>query len=105
MKLIFNGKNFDLIKYLSALVIIAGSLIIMACSGSSDSSSGNTNPPWYPSLSAFEHYESGRSHVFSQATFGGSYSGNNTVTSPFPQVANKSLNFIVRLVGQRCVWP
>ena len=37
------------------------------------------NPPWYPSLEAFEHYNSGRSHVFPEATFGGSYSGNNTV--------------------------
>ena len=37
------------------------------------------NPPWYPSLEAFEHYNSGRSHVFSEATFGGSYSGHNTV--------------------------
>lgn len=37
------------------------------------------NPPWYPSLEAFEHYNSGRSHVFPESTFGGSYSGNNTV--------------------------
>lgn len=37
------------------------------------------NPPWYPSLEAFEHYNSGRSHVFPEATFGGSYSGNNVV--------------------------
>lgn len=38
------------------------------------------NPPWYPSLQAFEHYNSGRSHVFPEATFGGSYSGSNTVS-------------------------
>jgi hypothetical protein len=37
------------------------------------------NPPWYPSLQAFEHYDSGRSHVFSQAEFRGSYDGRNTV--------------------------
>lgn len=37
------------------------------------------NYPWYPSLEAFEHYNSGRSHVFPEATFGGSYTGNNTV--------------------------
>src|SRR5215470_19845773 len=37
------------------------------------------NPPWYPSLQAFEHYDSGRSHVFSQAEFLGSYDGRNTV--------------------------
>lgn len=50
----------------------------------SDSSPANIiiippNPPWYPSLEAFEHYNSGRSHVFPEAVFGGSYSGNNTV--------------------------
>lgn len=39
------------------------------------------NPPWYPSLEAFEHYNSGRSHVFPEATFGGSYAGNNTVST------------------------
>jgi hypothetical protein len=39
----------------------------------------NSNPPWYPSLQAFEHYDSGRSHVFSQAEFLGSYNGRNTV--------------------------
>lgn len=37
------------------------------------------NFPWYPSLEAFEHYNSGRSHVFPEAVFGGSYLGNNTV--------------------------
>jgi len=41
----------------------------------------SSNAPWYPSLSAFEHYDSGRSHVFPQASFGGSYTGSNTVTS------------------------
>lgn len=40
----------------------------------------SNNPPWYPSLEAFEHYNSGRSHVFPEAQFGGSYFGNNTVT-------------------------
>lgn len=37
------------------------------------------NSPWYPSLSAFEHYNSGRSHVFPEAKFGGTLSGNNEV--------------------------
>jgi hypothetical protein len=37
------------------------------------------NPPWYPSLQAFEHYDSGRSHVFSQAKFRGSFHRPNTV--------------------------
>ncbi len=37
------------------------------------------NPPWYPSLQAFEHYDSGRSHVFSKARFGGSFFSRNEV--------------------------
>lgn len=41
--------------------------------------SNNTNAPWFPSLEAFEHYNSGRSHVFSHAVFGGSMDGANTV--------------------------
>lgn len=39
----------------------------------------NGNRPWFPSLAAFEHYNSGRSHVFPEAKFGGSFSGNNHV--------------------------
>jgi hypothetical protein len=31
----------------------------------------DSNPPWFPSLQAFEHYDSARSHVFSQAEFRG----------------------------------
>jgi hypothetical protein len=41
----------------------------------------NANRPWYPSLAAFEHYDSVRSHLFAQATFGGQFSGNNTITT------------------------
>lgn len=41
----------------------------------------NANAPWYPSLEAFEHYNSGRSHVFPEATFGGSMGGSNTVNT------------------------
>jgi hypothetical protein len=38
-----------------------------------------SNPPWYPSLQAFEHYDSGRSHVFAKARFGGSFNRPNRV--------------------------
>ena len=37
------------------------------------------NAPWYPSLMAFEHYDSARTHLFEQADFGGSFDGNNEV--------------------------
>ncbi|HUO05432.1 MAG TPA: hypothetical protein VMU16_09570 [Candidatus Binataceae bacterium] len=39
------------------------------------------NPPWYPSVAAFEHYDSGRTHLFAKARFGGNYAGGNTVTT------------------------
>ena len=41
----------------------------------------NSNPPWYPSLQAFEHFDSGRSHVFSEARFRGTFHGPNTVAA------------------------
>ncbi len=41
--------------------------------------STGSNLPWYPSLMAFEHADSGRSHVFDQAYFGGSLTGPNAV--------------------------
>jgi hypothetical protein len=39
----------------------------------------SSNPPWFPSLMAFEHYDSGRTHLFEQARFGGFYGGRNRV--------------------------
>src|ERR1044072_215667 len=33
---------------------------------------GGSNPPWFPSLMAFEHYDSGRTKLFEQAHFTGS---------------------------------
>lgn len=53
------------------------------------------NLPWFPSLEAFEHYNSGRSHVFSEAVFGGSYKRTNTVhtlssSSQYPSGYNMS---------------
>jgi hypothetical protein len=41
--------------------------------------SQDPNPPWYPSLLAFEHHDSARTHLFAQARFGGSSSGPNRV--------------------------
>jgi hypothetical protein len=55
-------------------LIAALSLIATSAFAGEDS-----NPPWYPSLQAFEHYDSARSHVFSQAEFRGSFHRPNTV--------------------------
>src|SRR5260370_28862441 len=40
-----------------------------------------SNAPWYPSLMAFEHYDSGRSHLFAQANFQGSFAQGGNVVS------------------------
>jgi len=56
-------------------------------------SATNPNAPWYPSLNAFEHYDSGRSHLFSQASFAGNFTGGNSVdtlvsSSSYPSIYN-----------------
>lgn len=39
----------------------------------------NPNAHWYPSINAFENYNSDRSHLFSQATFAGNFTGANSI--------------------------
>jgi hypothetical protein len=78
-------------RKLSALFVLAG-LLVMPIAVSAQAQTlthstdarpgaqpGAANAPWYPSLEAFEHYDSGRSHVFSMASFGGSLVGPNIV--------------------------
>ena len=78
-------------RKLSAFFVVAG-LIVMPLAlnaraqtpahstlASSRAQPGTANAPWYPSLEAFEHYNSGRSHVFSIARFGGSLHRRNNV--------------------------
>src|SRR5215470_7873739 len=38
-----------------------------------------SNPPWFPSLMAFEHYDSGRTKLFERAHFTGSFTRDNAV--------------------------
>ncbi len=66
-------------RKLSALFIAAG-LMVMPLAMAARAQAQSTNSPWYPSLEAFEHYNSGRSHVFPMARFGGSFHGRNSVT-------------------------
>jgi len=67
------------------LSVLAGAVALAVVAGHGDSNSGergkSANRPWYPSLAAFEHHDSARTHLFAQATFGGRFSGNNTVTT------------------------
>jgi hypothetical protein len=84
---------------LCGLLVTLGALFLLsACGGGDESASktttptttttstsappeqrASTNAPWYPSLQAFEHYDSARSHVFPKARFGGSFNGPNRV--------------------------
>ncbi|MEA2767965.1 MAG: hypothetical protein QOD93_927, partial [Acetobacteraceae bacterium] len=40
---------------------------------------GGSNPPWFPSLMAFEHYDSERTKLFEHAHFLGSFIRDNAV--------------------------
>jgi hypothetical protein len=70
-----------------AFTVAVTGLLVLACSLSgafaapprASTKTSSANAPWYPSLQAFEHYNSARSHVFSQAKFGGSFDGSNLV--------------------------
>jgi hypothetical protein len=84
-------------RVLCCLVALGAVLLLTACHGGGNNASKATTPaaststgsaaaapssanaPWYPSLEAFEHYNSGRDHVFPLARFGGSLHGPNTV--------------------------
>src|SRR5262249_53080432 len=56
-----------------ALVCVALSLPTRA------GAQGSSNLPWFPSLAAFEHYDSGRTKLFEHADFTGSLTGANAV--------------------------
>jgi outer membrane protein assembly factor BamB len=61
--------------YLRVLSIIAALTMIATVALAEQ---GN-NPPWYPSLMAFEHYDSGRTKLFEHAHFTGSFARDNAV--------------------------
>jgi hypothetical protein len=63
-------------RTLLGFVVVAGLLVTAVAQAQAPPPA---NAPWYPSLQAFEHYDSGRSHVFSRARFGGSFNGSNRV--------------------------
>jgi hypothetical protein len=70
-----HGWKRALMVCLTVGLVVTGAAI----AASAQDNGATDNAPWYPSLQAFEHYNSGRSHVFSQATFGGSFTGPNQV--------------------------
>lgn len=62
-----------------ALSIIA----VLSVVAASAFAASDQNPPWFPSLNAFEHYDSERTHLFEQARFGGSHGSSNQVDTRF----------------------
>ena len=81
-------KRTRITRVVTAAIASAAAVVCLALSVSNLSSmttpsdgEGDSNPPWFPSLEAFEHYDSGRSHVFSRARFRGSFDGPNTVAA------------------------
>lgn len=66
---------------MSCKLLIVLSLALAAASGGASVMKAQTgaNPPWFPSLMAFEHYDSGRTKLFEQAHFTGSFAGDNAV--------------------------
>ena len=68
-------KSCTPLKCLGAVSVITVTLAVAAVASEGRDDNRPDNRPWYPSLQAFEHYNSGRSHVFTQAQFGGSLEG------------------------------
>ncbi|HEX8800503.1 MAG TPA: hypothetical protein VF772_17925 [Terriglobales bacterium] len=73
------------IRIVTAVIATAAAMVCLALSvpnlesqTTSDSPRGG-NPPWFPSLMAFEHYDSGRTKLFEQAHFTGSFGSENAV--------------------------
>jgi hypothetical protein len=68
---------------LTAAIATAAAVVCLALSApnlnSMTGDQGGSNPPWFPSLMAFEHYDSGRTKLFEQAHFTGSFAGENSV--------------------------
>jgi hypothetical protein len=54
-------------------------LVALLLGGTKSFAAEGDNPPWYPSLMAFEHYDTQRTHLFEQAAFNGSFDAQNTV--------------------------
>ena len=63
----------------TAVVCVAFSATNLSSMTTPAGTQGGSNPPWFPSLMAFEHYDSGRTKLFEQAHFTGSFIRDNAV--------------------------
>src|SRR5262245_22122290 len=62
-----------------AAVATAAALLFIAVSVTTTPARAQDNAPWYPSLMASEAYDSGRTRLFDQAQFTGSFDQRNLV--------------------------
>jgi hypothetical protein len=79
-------KHARFTRIVTALIATATAVVCVALSAPNLSSmpapagaQGGSNPPWFPSLLAFEHYDSARTKLFTQAHFTGSFVRDNAV--------------------------
>jgi hypothetical protein len=63
---------------IATAAIAAATAVVYVATTQADSR-GGSNPPWFPSLMAFEHYDSGRTKLFEHANFTGSFAHDNAV--------------------------
>src|SRR6516164_1631604 len=79
-------KHTRLTRSVTAAIATATAVVCVALSTPNLSSlpapagaQGGSNPPWFPSLMAFEHYDSARTKLFAHAHFTGSFVHDNVV--------------------------
>jgi len=62
-----------------AVICLALSVPDLSSNTTPSGADGGSNAPWFPSLMAFEHYDSGRTKLFERAHFTGSFTADNVV--------------------------
>jgi len=67
------SKDTGFTRIATVAIATAMAVICVSFSAASVSAQGGSNPPWFPSLMAFEHYDSGRTKLLDEAQFNGSF--------------------------------
>lgn len=75
------SKHTRFTRIVTAAIATATAVVCVVLSSmpTPASAQGGSNPPWFPSLMAFEHHDSGRTKLFERAHFTGSFARANAV--------------------------
>lgn len=95
-----SGGHWRAIAAISTLVMGAPAAASTPCALDPE-----TDGPWFPSVVAFEHFDSGRTHAFRCASFGGTLEGKNVVAAE--KIAGNALtpyNLVIGAGGARFVY-